>query len=260
MKVIVTLKKRKFVAFFASLMLLFSCNTNLYVDKQKLINHLKDKYNVEFKILHIEYVIGIDTYRIRVAPIHNPSIEVSVDYHKNFHYSDNYLVCKFNQEATAYLKKEIKSLNLSFPFCCIAMQSTASENLNLRQLPNWKSIFFANAKNNGFHCRINFFSKPNDEALSALIELDKKFRKMKLGRVSFFVNFIDEASLNGKSVDSYNFGYNQTNDKYFESQHHEYFEGKIYYLINPKKEHSPTQKEILEVLNHKFLSGKVKIL
>lgn len=250
----------KVIAFFMGLSLLSSCKASSLVDKQKLLNHLKNKYNVEFKVLDVEYIVGIDTYRIRVAPINNPSIEVTVDYRQDFPYSDNYLVCKFHQEATDYLKNEMESLNLSFPFSCMAMPSTALDNLNLKDLPSWETIFFANTKNNGFHCRINFFSKPNDEALSALIKLDKKFRKMKLERVSFFVNFIDEASLDGKSVDSYNFGYNQTSDKYFERQHQDYFIGKIYYYINPKKEYPPTQKEILEALNRKFLSGKAKIL
>lgn len=186
---IALLKKRKCIVFFISLIQLFSCNSSFFVDEQKLLNHLKDKYNVAFKVLNVEYIIGNDAYRIRVTPVDNPNMEVTVDYRQNFPYSDNYLVCKFNQEATAYLKKEIKSLNLSFPFSCVAGASTASDNLNLRQLPNWETIFFSNTKNNGFTCRINFFSEPNDEALSALLKLDKKFRKNEVRKSFFFCEF-----------------------------------------------------------------------
>lgn len=249
-------KRKKIAVFLTSGLLSFisaSCSSKSDAE-QKALAHLERKYGMPFEVISTRSVSMVHRHDIRVRPLNNPSLTPNVTVTDSGHITDFYVESKYEQEATAYVKEVIDALELSFPFSVRAKPSSNTSHLNFKQLPAWKTEFFQKPQAHKLLIRINFFSEPNDEALSAILKLDKMFRAMKLKKIGFTVGFFDKASLNGQPVDSFYYGYS-VNDEHFEGQKQHYFKGRLLYYIDATKEKSPTKQQLRDNMRLEFVSS-----
>lgn len=218
------------------------------------IAHLEKKYGIPFEIIESSYEWMNKRHYARARSLNAPIITFGVTVQKSGRISDFYTEVKYQKEASQYLKKLINKLDLNVPFSVKVHSSSNIENLDFRNLPAWEKRFLDNPQGHELHIKINFFSEPDDVALMALLELDRKFRAMALKKVGFTINFFDAEALSGNPVEKFEFGYN-TSPEYFESQKRNFFKARLLYYIDPSKEDSPTKKQLLEIMKYKFISS-----
>lgn len=227
--------------------------------EKKALAHLESKYGIPFEVVSSTSVSMVHRYDVTAQPINNPSLSHTVSVRDSGGISDFYVEAKYRQEATAYLKDVIDRFQLSFPFVVTVNPRSDIGHLNFKNLPEWKTQFFDKPHEHRLSIKINFFTEPNDEAMTAIRMLDKQFRTMKPNRLSFVINFFDKTALNGQPVNSFQYGYG-TDNQYFEGQKRDYFRGRLSYHASPKQEKTPSKQQLLDHIKFKFLSSRFSVL
>lgn len=231
------------------------------MNNQNVVNYLHNKYGMEFQVLGYEFYQSVNRYNYKACPSNNPKLVFTVEHAKDSDsFTDLYIEALYRVEASSYLNKELEMMNIPFPYVCTARQSCKASIVDYKNIPSWESLFVKNPENFQVIVKINFFSKPTDEVLNIIKELDEKWRALKLSKSGFAINFIDPSSIENRTDEEFNFGYDLTNDEYFESKNQEFIYGKILYYIHPRNSMSPSIDDLRSIIKKKFLVGRYSAL